>query len=118
MPQADTTQFLEPTRILRDCLDSACESIEQLIAILEDCHKKLKPYGGSTLSDREVVQNILKKLPAKNASALIAAAMGLAEFAPPDFTDDTYGPITDLREELERLQRIRYNLHAALEGLP
>lgn len=118
MPQTDVNQLLEPARILRDCFDSVCDTVETLVTKPEECQKRLKPYGEYSLSDQNTVQDILSTLPQKNASALIAAIIGLAEFAPPNFTEDMDGPVTDIKEELQRLQPIRHNLHVALEGLP
>lgn len=114
---ADIRQILTAAGIIRDGFDVFCSSAEKMLAAVEDCEQTIKRLDDLKLSNQEVIQQILEGLPPKNASALLAAVIGMGELLPSGLSGDAEEQIRTLREGLDHMQRIRDNLHAALDGV-
>ena len=108
---------LQVLGILRDCLDEICDAGDSIITTIEKFEQKSEPFKDVSLTDKEVIQQILTKLPPQRVSALIAAMLGMAEVAPLVPLADQQKQIDKIRDDVRRLREIRNNFHDALDGL-
>lgn len=108
---------LQALGILRDSLDEICDAVDSIITTVEKFEQKSGSFKDVSITDKEVIQQILTKLPPQKVSALIAAMLGMAEFAPLVPLADQQKQVDKMRDDIRHLQEIRNNLHDALDGL-
>ena len=103
--------------VLRDTLDGVCTAWEQILAILEEHDKRTKPFKGVTMSEQEATKEILTVLPPEKASALIAAFTDTSELAQNVPPEEAVKQLDTIKTNMANLQKIRDNLHKALDGV-
>lgn len=108
---------LQALGLLRDCLDEVCDAGERIIAAIEKFERKAEPFKDVSLSDKDVIQQLLTQLPPKKVSALVAALLGVAEFVPLAPIADREEQADQIKDDVRSLREIRNNFHDALDGL-
>lgn len=100
-----------------DTLDDICNAWEQIRAISEEHDRKIKPFKDIKMSEQESTKEILTVLPPEKASALIAALVDVTELVQSIPHEDAVKQLAKVNENIARLQKIRDNLHKALDGV-
>ena len=114
---ASMSPLLTVLGILRDSLDDICKTGDLAFTILEKHERNMKPFKDIKLSEQDTAKEILTGLPPEKASALIAAITDAVELAESLSPEDAEKQLDKMKEGMANLQKIRDNLHKALDGV-
>ena len=79
--------------------------------------EKMEPFNDIELSGPNVAKEIVRSLPPVKAAALISILKDIQELFPEIPSETIMEEINELRESLNRLQKISSGLHMTLDGV-
>lgn len=103
--------------ILRDSLDDVCKTGERAFAIIEEHERKMEPFKDIKLDEGDVTKEILTALSPEKASALVVAITDATKLTQSFPLEDAEKQLANMKEGMANLQKIRDNLHKALDGV-
>lgn len=115
---SSTPPILTTLGILKDSLDDICKTWEQMFVIIEKYNQKMEPFKDMELfKEEDVTKKILTTLPSEKAAALIAAITDMEKLDQSFPPEDVEKQLVKVNKDMANLQKIRDNLHKALDGV-